>query len=152
VSSSKHKEIVLKDLLRHWRNHQLPIPKVFPSRCWTFLHGAWLGGRLVLRLEGLVADTVVSDVPYDDTSRVTEDGSMLQAWRTVVKMVLEREAEDWDMAFVKESTVEWLGLSGRPVHQMIRCRYLPNLLTYEGDDLTTIAKLITKANNCDAAL
>jgi hypothetical protein len=57
-------------------------------------------------LEGLVADTVVSDVPYDDTSRVTEDGSMLQAWRTVVKMVLEREAEDWDMAFVKESTVE----------------------------------------------
>jgi hypothetical protein len=57
-------------------------------------------------LEGLVADTVVSDVPYDDTSRVTEDGFMLQAWRTVVKMVLEREAEDWDMAFVKESTVE----------------------------------------------
>jgi hypothetical protein len=32
-----------------------------------------------MRLEGLVADTVVSDVPYDDTSRVTEDGSMLQA-------------------------------------------------------------------------
>jgi hypothetical protein len=73
------------------------------------------GHEAILRLKGLVADSVVGVVDFDETNRDTERASMLRAWRM---FVLGRKAAECVTSFVDASTAEQHGLSGRSAAQI----------------------------------
>jgi hypothetical protein len=85
----------------------------------------------VLRLGGLVADTVVSVVPYNETSQTTEQESISKAWRIFVRSLSERGATECIKAFINTSTAEQHCLSGRSAEQIQKdgSAYLLEILT-----------------------
>lgn len=85
----------------------------------------------VLRLNGLIADTVVSVVSYNEESQATEQDSILRAWSSAVQSLPERKATDYIKAFIDASTAEQHGLSGKSAEQIQKdgSAYLFEVLT-----------------------
>jgi hypothetical protein len=74
--------------------------------------------KTVLRIKGLVVDTVVGVVPYDEENQATEQYSILKAWRIYVQSLPEKKIIDCIKAFVNVSTAEQHGMSGRSEEQI----------------------------------
>ncbi|KAH7088077.1 HET domain-containing protein [Paraphoma chrysanthemicola] len=87
----------------------------------------------VLRLNGLSADSIVSAVPFNEESQVTEQESILTAWKLAVQSPCKTKASERIVSFIKASTAEQHRLSGRSAEQIQAdgAAYLLNILAMD---------------------
>lgn len=91
----------------------------------------------VLRLKGLIADAVVSVVPYNEQSLDTEQDSILRAWKMTVRLFEGRNATECITAFINASTAEQHCLSGKSAEQIQKdgSAYLLEVLATDDQDV-----------------
>jgi hypothetical protein len=107
-----------------------------PATVLDYCHGS------VLRLKGLITDTIVSVVPFNEESPATEQESILKAWIMAVQSFSEREASECIVSFIKASTAEQHRLSGKSAEQIQAdgSAYLLDIVTMDMIQETGIAR------------